>query len=112
MPIYEYACDSCGKPIEAMQGIRDAPLKKCPHCGKMSLRRLISLSSFQLKGSGWYATDYGRNGGGGNGPSKKTDEKAAGKNGEKTGEKADEKPAEKAKTEAKTETAASSSSDD
>ena len=104
MPVYEYACDACGKPTEVSQRIKDAPLKKCPHCGKPALRRLISLSSFQLKGSGWYATDYGRAGGGGNGSAKKADESS----GEKADKKADEKP----KSEAKSEPASSSKSDD
>jgi len=61
MPIYEYQCLSCGQVVEAFQKFSDAPLKKCKHCsGK--LKRLVSCTSFQLKGSGWYVTDYsGRN---------------------------------------------------
>jgi putative FmdB family regulatory protein len=57
VPIYEYQCTSCGRKLEVMQKITDEPLKKCPTC-KGQLRRLISLTSFQLKGNGWYATDY------------------------------------------------------
>ena len=57
MPIYEYQCTNCGRTVEEMQRITDEPLKKCPSC-KGQLRRLISLTSFQLKGTGWYATDY------------------------------------------------------
>jgi putative FmdB family regulatory protein len=57
VPIYEYQCTGCGCKIEAMQRITDEPLQTCPSC-KGQLRRLISLSSFQLKGNGWYATDY------------------------------------------------------
>ena len=60
MPIYEYQCDSCGV-FEVSQRITEDPLKKCPTC-KGKVRRLISNTSFMLKGSGWYATDYGRSG--------------------------------------------------
>jgi len=58
MPIYEYECDNCGI-FEYSQRIVEDPLKKCPTC-KGRVRRLISNTSFMLKGSGWYATDYGR----------------------------------------------------
>jgi putative FmdB family regulatory protein len=61
LPIYEYQCTNCGRTVEEMQRITDEPLKKCPYC-KGKLRRLISLTSFQLKGTGWYATDYKDNG--------------------------------------------------
>ena len=57
MPIYEYSCKKCGDVIEKIQKFSDPPLKKHPGCGG-SLTKLISQSSFQLKGSGWYATDY------------------------------------------------------
>jgi putative FmdB family regulatory protein len=57
LPIYEYQCTNCGRTVEEMQRITDEPLQKCPFC-KGKLRRLISLTSFQLKGTGWYATDY------------------------------------------------------
>ena len=57
MPIYEYECLKCGKTTEAMQKFSDAPLTECSHCcGEM--RKLISMSTFHLKGSGWYTTDY------------------------------------------------------
>ena len=59
MPIYEYRCDACGEHLETMQGIKEDPLKTCPVCGKDQLRRLISSTSFVLKGSGWYQSDYG-----------------------------------------------------
>jgi putative FmdB family regulatory protein len=58
MPIYEYKCSKCGV-VEVMQGIKEAPLKKCPNC-KSKVERMISSSSFVLKGSGWYATDYAK----------------------------------------------------
>lgn len=56
MPIYEYKCDKCGV-VEVMQRITENPLKKCPNC-KGKVERIISHTSFVLKGSGWYATDY------------------------------------------------------
>ncbi len=58
MPIYEYKCAKCGV-VEVMQGIKEAPLKKCPNC-KGKVERMISSTSFVLKGSGWYATDYAK----------------------------------------------------
>ena len=58
MPIYEYKCRKCGKQFEIVQGIADDVVKECKFC-KGTVDKLISLSSFQLKGSGWYATDYG-----------------------------------------------------
>jgi putative FmdB family regulatory protein len=70
MPIYEYDCPSCGV-IEVVQGINDKPLTRCPSCGKRKVKKLISESSFHLKGSGWYQTDYAR-GNGGNGGNGKT----------------------------------------
>jgi putative FmdB family regulatory protein len=60
MPIYEYKCNKCGV-FEVMQRITEAPLKKCPTC-KGKAERLISSTSFVLKGSGWYATDYAKKG--------------------------------------------------
>src|SRR5277367_290032 len=58
MPFYEYQCKSCGHDLEAMQKISEAPLKKCPHCGKSQLQRLMSAPVFRLKGAGWYETDF------------------------------------------------------
>lgn len=58
MPIYEYECDTCSIITEAFQSISDAPLTSCPKCDG-ALRKLISSSSFQLKGGGWYADGYG-----------------------------------------------------
>ena len=59
MPIYEYECEKCGQITEALQGFNDPPLKKCKHC-KGKVHRIISLSSFQLNGTGWYSTDYAK----------------------------------------------------
>lgn len=57
MPIYEYECLSCGKNFEYFQSISEKPIKKCESCGG-KVQKVISQSSFQLKGSGWYKTDY------------------------------------------------------
>ena len=58
MPIYEYRCSNCGHELEALQKLADAPLVVCPSCNAQSLVKLVSASAFQLKGSGWYATDF------------------------------------------------------
>lgn len=58
MPVYEYQCKECGHVEEAFQKISEPPLDTCPQC-KGRLKKLISQSSFHLKGSGWYVTDYG-----------------------------------------------------
>jgi putative FmdB family regulatory protein len=58
MPFYEYQCKQCGHELEAMQKVNDAPLKKCPECGKSALTRLMSAPVFRLKGAGWYETDF------------------------------------------------------
>ena len=58
MPIYEYRCESCGETLEKIQKFSDAPLTDCPACGKSTLKKLVSASSFRLKGSGWYETDF------------------------------------------------------
>lgn len=57
MPIYEYKCKKCGQQFEAFQGITEPDLKTCKFC-KGKVHKMMSLSSFSLKGSGWYATDY------------------------------------------------------
>ena len=59
MPIYEYVCEKCGSHIEVMQKISDPPLKRCQKC-RGKLVKAISRTSFQLKGGGWYASDYSR----------------------------------------------------
>ncbi|MFV0275646.1 MAG: FmdB family zinc ribbon protein [Parahaliea sp.] len=58
MPIYEYQCQACGKPHEALQKISDAPLTDCSSCGKPELKKKISAAGFRLKGGGWYETDF------------------------------------------------------
>jgi putative FmdB family regulatory protein len=97
MPIYEYRCEHCGD-FEEMQRITDPPLARCPKC-RRKVRRLISSTSFQLKGTGWYVTDYARSGGANGGKSgesgsadagdKTSDAKADAKSSGKSEKKAD-----------------------
>jgi putative FmdB family regulatory protein len=58
MPIYEYRCGACGHELEVLQKLSEAPLSDCPECHKSTLTKLVSAAGFQLKGSGWYATDF------------------------------------------------------
>ncbi len=58
MPIYAYRCESCGHTLEALQKVSDAPLRDCPACGAAALHKQLTAAGFQLKGSGWYATDF------------------------------------------------------
>ena len=71
MPIYEYRCDKCGLEKEYLQKVSDAPISACP-CGESTMTKLISAAGFQLKGSGWYATDFK----GGQKPAKAADKPA------------------------------------
>ena len=67
MPIYAYKCESCGHAKDVLQKISDAPLSVCPACGADAFRKQITAAGFQLKGSGWYVTDFrGGNGSGAN----------------------------------------------
>ncbi len=62
MPIYEYQCNNCDHRLEEFQKISDSPLIDCPKCGKSSLEKVISSTQFQLKGTGWYVTDFKNSG--------------------------------------------------
>ncbi len=62
MPIYEYQCTRCKHQLEVIQKMSDAPLTECPECHQGTLQKLVSASGFQLKGSGWYVTDYSAKG--------------------------------------------------
>jgi putative FmdB family regulatory protein len=84
MPIYQYRCGACGQEHEALQKASEPPLVDCPACGKPALSKLLTAAGFQLKGSGWYATDF-------KGTSKKSEEK-------KTEAKPDSKPETKTET--------------
>lgn len=62
MPIYAYKCGSCGHAKDALQKISDAPLTVCPACGAETFSKQLTAAGFQLKGSGWYATDFKNSG--------------------------------------------------
>ncbi len=74
MPIYEYRCRECGYQKEFLQRMSDAPLIDCPECGKPALGKMVSAAGFQLKGTGWYATDFKSSGAK---PAAKQDQSAA-----------------------------------
>lgn len=103
MPIYAYRCESCGFEKDVLQKMSDAPLTQCPECERDTFRKQVTAAGFQLKGSGWYVTDFR---GGSNGASAaKGDGSAAAKGSTEAGES---KTA--AKTAATTESSASTSS--
>ncbi len=91
MPIYEYRCSSCGFQKEYLRKLSDPVLTVCPECGKQTFCKMLSAAGFQLKGSGWYATDF-RNSGAK--PAAKPDAKsaAAASGNDKSGTKSDAKP--------------------
>jgi putative FmdB family regulatory protein len=62
MPIYEYRCGTCGYQNEYLQKVSDPRLTDCPECGKPTFNKLVSAAGFQLKGNGWYVTDFKNNG--------------------------------------------------
>lgn len=64
MPIYAYKCESCGHAKDVLQKISDAPLTECPACGAATFSKQLTAAGFQLKGSGWYATDFKGSAGG------------------------------------------------
>ena len=86
MPIYEYRCAACGHQDEHLQKVSDTPLSVCPSCGKRKYQKQLSAAGFQLKGTGWYATDF-------KGSAKKpADKKADSKTEAKPESKPDSKP--------------------
>jgi putative FmdB family regulatory protein len=93
MPVYEYACAACGHEFEEWQKITDPKVTKCPKCSKHKVERLISRSSFQLKGGGWYSDLYSSSKPGANG---KTDSEA------KTDTKSESKSENKSETKSET----------
>jgi len=98
MPIYEYRCSSCGFQKEYLQKLSDPVLTGCPECGKQTFSKMLSAAGFQLKGSGWYATDFRNSGakpaaktGGTDKSDTKTDAKAGAKSDTKSDTKSDVK---------------------
>lgn len=69
MPIYAYRCEACGFAKDALQKMSDAPLTECPACGKSTLKKQVTAAGFQLKGTGWYVTDFRGGQGGKSAPS-------------------------------------------
>ena len=88
MPIYEYECNGCSERHEFIQKFSDAPKRKCPACGKLRLRKLVSAAAFHLKGNGWYVTDF------------RDKDKKKGKDGDKSDTKSESTP--DSKTQSKT----------
>ncbi|MGH8714715.1 MAG: FmdB family zinc ribbon protein [Casimicrobiaceae bacterium] len=101
MPIYEYCCSACAHKLESLQRLADAPLLTCPACGKDALTKLVSAAGFQLKGSGWYATDF-----------KNSGSKPPAKDGAKSEAKPDATAGAAASTDAKSDTASSGAKSD
>jgi putative FmdB family regulatory protein len=83
VPIYEYACQKCRHQFEALQKVTDGALRKCPECGALRLKKLVSAPQFRLKGTGWYETDFKKDG----------KRKLAGDGNESEGPKADDQKA-------------------
>jgi putative FmdB family regulatory protein len=107
MPIYEYRCAACGHKLEALQKLSESPLTDCPACGKSRLSKLVSAAGFQLKGSGWYATDF--KGSGSKPPAAKGNGEGAKANGGEA--KADSKTESKSETKSEASSSSGSSSD-
>jgi len=82
MPIYAYKCESCGHAKDVLQKISDAPLTECPACGAAAFTKQLTAAGFQLKGSGWYATDFrGGSGAGAGSPAPASSGASAGPEG-------------------------------
>ncbi|KVV43324.1 FmdB family transcriptional regulator [Burkholderia territorii] len=77
MPIYAYRCEACGFAKDVLQKMSDAPLSQCPECGKDTFRKQVTAAGFQLKGSGWYVTDFRGGSGGTSAPATASGDTAA-----------------------------------
>jgi putative FmdB family regulatory protein len=108
MPIYEYRCSECGQDQEVLQKVSEPPLTECPACGKPALQKQLSAAGFQLKGSGWYATDF--KGSGKKPVEKKADAKTEAKTEAKAETKSETKSAETKSAETKTDSKPASTS--
>ena len=104
MPIYEYRCNACGHTEEHLQKVSETPLSVCPACGKPEYRKQLSAAGFQLKGTGWYATDF--KGGSKKPADKKTDTKGDTKGDTKSDTKSDSKTESKPETKSESKAAA------
>jgi len=102
MPIYEYRCGACGHQEEFLQKVAEPPIAKCPSCGRNKFRKLLSAAGFQLKGSGWYATDF-KGGGKSATAEAKSDAKSEPKSEGKSGGRSEARSDTKAKSETRTE---------
>jgi len=100
MPIYEYKCAACGHQEEHLQKVSEKPLAKCPACGRKRYQKQLSAAGFQLKGSGWYATDFKSSGS--KKEEKKPEAKPEAKSEAKSETKTDSKPEKKAESKAGT----------
>jgi putative FmdB family regulatory protein len=78
MPIYAYRCESCGFAKDVLQKVSDQPLTECPTCGKSTFKKQVTAAGFQLKGTGWYVTDFRGGSGGTSAPAKTADAPAGG----------------------------------
>lgn len=77
MPIYAYRCEACGFTKDVLQKVSDAPLTECLACGKSAFKKQLTAAGFQLKGTGWYVTDFRNGGTGGSSGASKSDAKPA-----------------------------------
>ena len=85
MPIFDYKCEACGHTFDVLQKVGEGPLRKCPECGKLKLKKQLAAPNFHLKGSGWYKTDFK------DGPTKKAPEASASKSTDKSEGKSESK---------------------
>lgn len=83
MPIFDYKCEACGHTFDVLQKVGEGPLRKCPECGKLKLKKQLAAPNFHLKGSGWYKTDFK------DGPAKKAPEGSTSKSTDKAEAKTD-----------------------
>ena len=105
--MYEFECESCHRRFERIQKFSDSPPEKCPHCGKGPVRKLLSSPAFQFKGSGFYITDYGKDGKKGESSASGSKEPSSTSNKDAPSSKSDSATSETAKSETKTESSKS-----
>jgi putative FmdB family regulatory protein len=111
MPIYAYRCESCGFEKDVLQKMSDAPLTQCPECLNDAFRKQVTAAGFQLKGSGWYVTDFRGGSNGTSGAKAAADAKSAGDDKNGTGESKSAAKGDSSASTASSTAAASSTSD-